>query len=32
MNLTRYTEQMRENERRFDVKGPTDFWTEKRDL
>ena len=32
MNLTRYMEQMRENERRFDVKQPTDSWSKIRDL
>ena len=32
MNLTRYSEQMRENVRRFDVKRPTDSWSKIRDL
>ena len=32
MNLTRYPEQIRENVRKFDVKRPTDSWTEMRDL
>ena len=32
MNLTRYSEKMRENLRWFDVKRPTDSWTKIRDL
>ena len=32
MNLTRYSEQMRENARRFDVKKATDSWNKIRDL
>ena len=32
MNLTRYSEQMRENVRRLDVKRPTDSWNKIRDL
>ena len=32
MNLTRYPEQMRENVRKFDVKGTTDSWNKIRDL
>ena len=32
MNLTRYTEQMRENVRKFDVKRSTASWNKIRDL
>ena len=32
MKLTRYSEQIRENVRKFDVKRPTDSWTKIRDL
>ena len=32
MNLTRYTEQMRENVRKLDVKRSTDSWNKIRDL
>ena len=32
MNLTRYTEQMKENVRRFDMKKATDPWNKIRDL
>ena len=32
INLTRYPEQMKENVRKFDLKGPTDSWSKIRDL
>ena len=32
MNLTRYSEQMKENVRKFDAKRSTDSWNKIRDL